>query len=117
MKKILANSSIKNKRLRERSDLSPLHKTAIHRYHNESIDSLGYWLSILSYEEKVQVKAWLSIDNDFWNKYFAEITEISFPSDKLVKAIELVKDSGLEISNLDTLENYIPNDNIYRRSL
>lgn len=55
MKKIISNSSIKNSTLRNRKDLSPLCKTAIHKYHNCSMDHFEKWAKLLSEEEKESI--------------------------------------------------------------
>lgn len=55
MKKILSNSSIRPKVLRERKDLSPLQKTAIYRYNFEGSDNYTVWFNSLSPIEKFVV--------------------------------------------------------------
>lgn len=104
MKKILPNSSIKNRTLRDRKDVSPLMKTCVHRWHNESCLSFDKWLCLLDKEEKLMVKEEMNISNDFWNKEFP-LNGLVFPSDKLAKAIKTVQKAGLKISNIDIIEN------------
>jgi hypothetical protein len=55
IKIILPNASIKPKALRERTDLSPLIKTAIYRYHNDGVDTYLYWFNQLSSIQKLAV--------------------------------------------------------------
>lgn len=61
MKKILEDHELKNKTLRERSDLSQLHKTAVHMFHEESTDDFKAWLNLLSPKEKTEVAEWLQL--------------------------------------------------------
>lgn len=56
MKKILSNGSIRNKTLRERSDLSPLLKTYVHRTDVLSAQECGEWWNILSEIEKLEIE-------------------------------------------------------------
>ncbi len=55
MVKILANSSLRNRTLRQRKDLSPLLKTHCHRYHYQSVKTYKKWQSMLSGSEIKQI--------------------------------------------------------------
>ena len=71
MKKILSKGSIRNKTLRNRKDLSPLLKTAIHRYHHNSVSDFDKWMEMLSEKERAIVKnrfGWWT-DEDWEIKY------------------------------------------------
>ena len=56
MKKILPNSSLRNRRLRERGDLSPLLKTYIHRWHYQSTQTFDKWVKMLSDKDKTEIE-------------------------------------------------------------
>ena len=54
--KIVKNSSIQNKHLRKRTDLSPLLKTYVYRTTTYSEESNSDWWSVLSEAEKLEIE-------------------------------------------------------------
>lgn len=68
--KILSNSSITNKTLRKRTDVSPLIKTALQRWHYDGADVFFEWIKMLTITERKQVREQLDIDVSYWNKNF-----------------------------------------------
>lgn len=61
MEKILTNSSLYGKTLRNRNDIPPLLKTAVHRFNNQSQKTFDAWLLLLTGGEKQTVLAFLDI--------------------------------------------------------
>ncbi len=62
MQKILSNSTIYNKELRERTDINPLLKTATQRYYFDGIDVFRDWFyNLLDDEERDEVRVYLQI--------------------------------------------------------
>lgn len=54
--KILKNKCLSNKNLRNRTDLSPILKTYVHRYSNDSEETFKLWWSILNESEKLEIE-------------------------------------------------------------
>lgn len=61
MQKILANTSLGSKELRNRDDVPPLLKTAIHRFYHQSKTTFDNWLLLLNGSEKQTVNSFLEI--------------------------------------------------------
>jgi hypothetical protein len=61
MQKILSEASLQNKELRERTDISPLIKTAIWRYYfSEDRETFKNWFyDLLDDDEREEVRAYL----------------------------------------------------------
>lgn len=93
MKKILSNNSIKNKTLRQRSDLSPLLKTYCHRYNEESNVKFKKWLKSLDAKDINEIRAYygkdsIKIKTDFLIKF---ITPKNIINTVYIKAISIEK--------------------------
>ncbi len=65
MKKLLSNTSLKNRTLRIRSDLSQFEKTAIHRYHQQGESTWLKWYNMLTRNEQIEVQQIFKIDDGF----------------------------------------------------
>lgn len=61
--KILKNKCLSNKELRKRTDLSPLLKTYVHRYTNDSEEILKIWRNILNEAEKLEIEMFYGESN------------------------------------------------------
>lgn len=57
LKRILPNKSLRNSFLRQRTDLSPLLKTYVHRYHNDSDTKFNKWyFHVITQRQRDKIK-------------------------------------------------------------
>ena len=69
MDKILPNDQIFNKVLRERTDISPLEKTASQHYHYAvSEKDFCQWITLLAPDEQIIVQEYLCFSNERWQQ-------------------------------------------------
>lgn len=101
MKKILSLKSIKNKRLRQRSDLSLLQKTTLHRYNNDSSDAFKEWLTMLSSKECKQVKDLLGYSNSYWTEVYNLAIGLSNEDSMWMDVLKIIKDESKNHCGLD----------------
>lgn len=86
--KILSDSSLKNKDLRRRTDLSPLLKTACHRYNYDDVGTFAAWFFMLDLKEQEEVVKYINMSPSYVLEIFhnRNVT-ITYEDEKELKEI------------------------------
>ncbi len=96
LKKILPDSSLRNKDLSRRSDLTPLLRTACHRYNYDGVDVFAAWFLMLNQKEQMEVVKYLQMSPEYVLEIFHhESVTVTFEKNKRMKEIEKQIRNGL----------------------